>query len=383
MYLSVTVDAEPLARPAARTIARRRLALHTLVHGALLALVLVIGSRTLGPWWALTVLGAASAISERFPMPFPGKPGSTTSITPVFVLASGVLFGAPTAILVGWLSMAIGRLSHRQPVRGVLFNASVFALSGGLAALAGGAAAGALGLGGLPADVTRALAATFVFWLANNLLMTPVFVSVIASTVCMLVALWERSPFLIATLVGPLAVLVLYQRSLGHTFDALKLAFTDPLTGLGNRRAFRERLDAAIDASEQRGEQVALCLIDVDDFKDVNDRLGHIVGDRLLEEIAALFRVGEAFRIGGDEFALVLAACSLSRATTLTEQLVARVSELQIEGIETPSVSVGVALYDGHRDSLLRRTDAALYEAKRAGKNVVRAARQSSYGRAA
>ena len=316
-------------------------------------------------------------------MPFPGKPGSTTSITPVFVLASGVLFGAPTAILVGWLSMAIGRLSHRQPVRGVLFNASVFALSGGLAALAGGAAAGALGLGGLPADVTRALAATFVFWLANNLLMTPVFVSVIASTVCMLVALWERSPFLIATLVGPLAVLVLYQRSLGHTFDALKLAFTDPLTGLGNRRAFRERLDAAIDASEQRGEQVALCLIDVDDFKDVNDRLGHIVGDRLLEEIAALFRVGEAFRIGGDEFALVLAACSLSRATTLTEQLVARVSEIQIEGIETPSVSVGVALYDGHRDSLLRRTDAALYEAKRAGKNVVRAARQSSYGRAA
>lgn len=405
MHLSVTVDAEPLARPAARTIARRRLALHVLVHGALAALVLVIGSRTLGPWWALAVLGAASAISERFPMPFPGKPGSTTSITPVFVLASGVLFGAPTAMLIGWLSMAIGRLSHRQPVRGALFNASVFALSGGLAALAGGAAAGALGLDGLPADVTRALAATFVFWLANNLLMAPVFVinegarlwavalellreeaavfGVIASTVCMLVALWERSPFLIATLVGPLAVLVLYQRSLGHTFDALKLAFTDPLTGLGNRRAFRERLDAAIDASEQRGEQVALCLIDVDDFKDVNDQLGHSVGDRLLEEIAALFRVGEAFRIGGDEFALVLAACSLSRATTLTEQLVARVSEMQIEGIETPSVSVGVALYDGHRDSLLRRTDAALYEAKRAGKNVVRAARESSYGRAA
>lgn len=118
MHLSVTVDAEPLARAAARTIARRRLALHVLVHGALAALVLVIGSRTLGPWWALAVLGAASAISERFPMPFPGKPGSTTSITPVFVLASGVLFGAPTAMLIGWLSMAIGRLSHRQPVRG-------------------------------------------------------------------------------------------------------------------------------------------------------------------------------------------------------------------------------------------------------------------------
>ena len=361
------------------------------MHGFCLALAIAVAwSSGLASLEVLLFLSVIASVAELFPVPFPGKPESYASLAPVFVLAAATLYGSPTAMFVGFVGVGGGRLLARQVLRGAAFNASVGSLSGGIAALLAAQATDALALAGVPALVSLAVVASLAYWLVNNLLMAVVFVinegdrfrtivvellreelvllMAIASTVCMLEALWQRTPFLILTLIGPLVVIVLYQRSLGSAFDAMQLARTDPLTGLGNRRAFRERLDAILDQAERTGQHVALCLVDVDDFKDVNDRLGHLTGDDLLGQLASCLMVGEAFRIGGDEFAVLVEDLDHAAARATAEEIIARVGRLAVDGA---SVSIGLALHDGHRDSLIRRADAALYEAKRAGKHVV------------
>ena len=131
--------------------------------------------------------------------------------------------------------------------------------------------------------------------------------AIMASLTLMLAVLWERSPFLSAALVGPLAAIALYQRSVFRELDAMRLALTDPLTGLGNHRHFHERLGEALVEAEEKGLPLSVCILDIDNFKEVNDRLGHPKGDHVLAQVAARLRQdGEAFRIGGDEFALLL-----------------------------------------------------------------------------
>ena len=384
----------PTERDASLRRSRRRLAFHVVVHAACAALAIsLLATAQLASFSAIVLLALVAGVAELFPVPFPGKPDSYASLAAVFVLAAATLYGAPTAMIVGFCGVGAGRLLHRQVLRGAAFNASVGALSGGISALVAGEVVDALVLSGVPADVLLALVASLVFWLVNNLLMAVVFVInegerfrevafellreelvllvAVASTVCMLETLWQRTPLLILTLIGPLVVIVLYQRSLGSAFEAMQLARTDALTGLGNRRAFRERLDAVLDEADRTSQHVALCFIDVDDFKDVNDRLGHASGDRLLEDLASCLRVGEAFRIGGDEFAVLIEDRDLGAAHSTAQEIIARVEQIGVAGA---SVSIGLALHDGHRDSLMRRADAALYEAKRAGKSVVRVA---------
>ena len=376
---------------------------HAAVHLAFAGVALAFAlTSELGPLGAIAFLTVVAGVAELFPVPFPGKPDSYASLASVFVLAAATLYGAPTAMLVGFVGIGAGRLLARQVLQGAAFNASVGALSGGVAALAAARAVELVSLSDVAADVLGAIVASLAFWLVNNLLMAVVFVInqgarfrsvaiellreelvllvAIASTVCMLETLWERTPFLIVTLIGPLVVIVLYQRSLGHAFDAMQLARTDALTGLGNRRAFRERLDAVLDEADRSGHHVALCLVDVDDFKDINDRLGHVTGDDLLSQLAGCLRVGEAFRIGGDEFAVLIEDLDHEAARATAEEIITRVDGLAVPGA---SVSIGLALHDGHRDSIMRRADAALYEAKRAGKNVVRLAPHDASLRAA
>ena len=121
-----------------------------------------------------------------------------------------------------------------------------------------------------------------------------------------LVVLWDRSPFLIAALFGPLVAFDLYQRSQLRALEAMRAAVTDPLTGVGNRRRFDERLNDEV-PPRKRGSPVSVCLLDVDDLKNINDRHGHPVGDLVLAAVGArLAASGEAFRLGGDEFALLL-----------------------------------------------------------------------------
>jgi diguanylate cyclase (GGDEF)-like protein/PAS domain S-box-containing protein len=166
---------------------------------------------------------------------------------------------------------------------------------------------------------------------------------------------------------------------------ALRLSFEaahDPLTGLENRRAFIERLDEAVHGARERGEHHAVAFLDLDRFKIVNDRFGHAVGDRLLREIGAVMgrvvRGGDVLaRIGGDEFALLLASCRVEDARRIAEKLRLAVDAYRIvhHGDQlSVGVSVGLAPIEADTPSAsqaLEEADAACYQAKAAGRNAI------------
>jgi diguanylate cyclase (GGDEF)-like protein/putative nucleotidyltransferase with HDIG domain len=197
-----------------------------------------------------------------------------------------------------------------------------------------------------------------------------------ASVSLMLAVLWERSPLLATALVGPLVAIALYQRSVYSALTAMRLALTDPLTGLGNHRHFHERLQRDLDKAQAEGFSLTVCLLDIDDFKQINDRFGHPVGDRVLAQVAARLRQGgEAFRLGGDEFALLLPRRDEHEGLAIARSIVERVGDVDPGFVGPVTLSAGVAGYPQHgveRSELLRVADRALYLAKEGGKNAVR-----------
>jgi diguanylate cyclase (GGDEF)-like protein len=161
--------------------------------------------------------------------------------------------------------------------------------------------------------------------------------------------------------------------------SAVRLSLTDPLTGLGNHRHFHERFEEAIAGAREQGTTLSLCLLDVDDFKAINDRYGHPAGDGVLSKVAARLRSdGEAFRLGGDEFALLIPALGEPLALASAQSIVARLGAGGVSPGGGLTVSAGVATFPQHgrdRDALIRSADGALYWAKEQGKNQVRPAR--------
>jgi diguanylate cyclase (GGDEF)-like protein/putative nucleotidyltransferase with HDIG domain len=155
----------------------------------------------------------------------------------------------------------------------------------------------------------------------------------------------------------------------------MKLALTDPLTGLGNHRHFHDRLERELIEAERNEHSFSLCLVDVDDFKRVNDLFGHPAGDRVLSRLATTLRQnGEAFRLGGDEFALLLPEYDESEAVQTAGAIVERISQLGLDHIGSVTVSAGVATFPRQapdRGELIRLADSALYWAKENGKNRV------------
>jgi diguanylate cyclase (GGDEF)-like protein/PAS domain S-box-containing protein len=162
--------------------------------------------------------------------------------------------------------------------------------------------------------------------------------------------------------------------------DHERLALYDVLTGLPNRNLFARRLDDALHIAAPSGRPVAVLLLDLDHFKDVNDTFGHRFGDLLLRAVgvrirAALPTTATAARLGGDEFAIVLdtgAADALRVADTIRRALVAPV-ELEGHSIGV-SASFGISFFPEHGDTeslLLQRADIALYAAKATGGGVV------------
>ena len=168
-------------------------------------------------------------------------------------------------------------------------------------------------------------------------------------------------------------------------------AITDDLTGLVNRRRFLEVLEGEVELVGRLDRGLAIVLIDLDDFKSVNDRFGHHAGDRVLEAFGSLLRehvrdVDLAARLGGEEFALLLPEVAVSDAVLVAERLRTSLAKGPIAEAEgsalSSTASFGVAQYlpgDSGED-LLRLADDALYRAKGDGKNRVRVARE---GRAA
>lgn len=169
-----------------------------------------------------------------------------------------------------------------------------------------------------------------------------------------------------------------------------RLAVTDPLTGLHNRRYFIEHLEDHVSRAERYDEQLALLLLDCDLLKQINDRHGHHWGDRSLKLVSRILRESlresdEIARIGGDEFAALLLESSEAMALRVTERLSEAIQETElVTEAGRPvdlSVSIGLAFFPEDADSargLLRSADAALYRAKRKGRS--RLARFSEVG---
>ncbi len=175
------------------------------------------------------------------------------------------------------------------------------------------------------------------------------------------------------------------------------LASTDPLTGLLNHRAFHARFDEEIARAARGGRPLALLLVDLDDFRAINNTHGHQAGDRALVAIAATLRgslrAGDsAGRYGGDEFAAILPEADLSEALAVAERARAAVAGIALPAGDATiraTTSLGVAVLPQHartRDALIAAADQAAYAAKDAGKDCVRPSgeplRQTLVGRA-
>ncbi len=152
-------------------------------------------------------------------------------------------------------------------------------------------------------------------------------------------------------------------------------ALHDPLTTLANRTLFYERIDHALALAKREKKEIALMIIDLNEFKEVNDTLGHQAGDKLLlqasQRLQGLLRESDTLaRFGGDEFAIILPQTSKSQAHGLAERLTNAIHESFI--IEnrslTISMSVGIAMYPHHgcdSSTLIKCADIAMYRAKR------------------
>jgi diguanylate cyclase (GGDEF)-like protein len=173
----------------------------------------------------------------------------------------------------------------------------------------------------------------------------------------------------LATILAMIAVfwLVGGRRIRRMHLDALARATTDPLTGLGNHRAFHDELRRAVAIAGRRGEPLSLLCLDLDGFKLANDRHGHRHGDELLRFVGGALSAGRAedrgFRLGGDEFALLMPRADEAAALDLAARLRCTLATQDIR------VSMGISEAAGgtNADELREEADTAQYEAKRAG----------------
>jgi diguanylate cyclase (GGDEF)-like protein/putative nucleotidyltransferase with HDIG domain len=336
---------------------------------------------------------AASTLASHYPVPIEGPNSGGVSLSFVFAASAIVLFGWAAGVLVAFAAPVVIQLTEHRPLIRIAYNGSVYAC----AAAIGGLLVGLIGGDGTDALIAKvAISAStqyginlvlisliiavtsrrpFLELINASLRWTIMIFALMGSAALVLVVLWQRSPLLSAALVGPLLAIALYQRSTYRALRAMRLALTDPLTGLGNHRHFHERLERELAEAERGGRQFSLCLVDVDDFKRINDLFGHPAGDRVLSRLATTLRQnGEAFRLGGDEFALLLPDYDENEGIQTASAIIERIAALQLDHVGSVTVSAGVATFPRQapdRGELIRLADSALYWAKENGKNRV------------
>ena len=161
-----------------------------------------------------------------------------------------------------------------------------------------------------------------------------------------------------------------------------KMAITDSLTGLYVRRYFADRLDEELGRSARQGLKFSFFMLDIDDFKKINDTYGHLVGDVVLKDIGRIIEenireIDLACRYGGEEFAAMLPETSKENAFVVAERIRKRAAEHVFRAYDERlnlTVSIGVASYpddSSNNPGIIEAADEALYEGKRSGKNVV------------
>jgi diguanylate cyclase (GGDEF)-like protein len=166
-----------------------------------------------------------------------------------------------------------------------------------------------------------------------------------------------------------------------HYVERVKqLAYLDGLTGIFNRRFFELRISEEIERARRFGAGMAVIMVDIDQFKRLNDEFGHLLGDEVLRQVSSLFyqqlrKIDVVCRYGGEEFAILLSQTNPQHALGVAEKLRRLVEGWQFPGVPQPvTISAGAATYPEHgttRDELVKAADAGLYAAKQAGRNQV------------
>jgi diguanylate cyclase (GGDEF)-like protein len=315
--------------------------------------------------------------SARRSAPFAGALAAAFAVAPIGTTIDPLVYAA--AIALGALSVA---LMERRP--GTFAPSFVFLLAAALLRHAvGGANAGvavvtlvpvtATALHGTRHQLTGVIAGVAAYFVVPVVLVGGAqYPASGLRSGALYVVVSAMIGFTVQRLVAQVRDRVVEARRRGSALE--DLAFTDALTGLGNRRAWETWLDAALHAAGPDGEPLCVAMLDLDHFKAYNDANGHPAGDALLATAAAAWRrelrpTDILARYGGEEFAAVLPACSLAGAHEVVER---------IRGA-TPlgqTVSAGIAQWDGSENAaaLVARADAALYAAKTAGRDRALAA---------
>jgi diguanylate cyclase (GGDEF)-like protein len=166
-----------------------------------------------------------------------------------------------------------------------------------------------------------------------------------------------------------------------HYVERVKqLAYLDGLTGIFNRRFFELRILEEIDRARRFQTGMAVLMVDIDQFKRLNDEFGHLLGDEVLRQVSSIFsqqlrKIDVVCRYGGEEFAIVLSQTNPQHALAVAEKLRRLVENWQFPGVARPvTISTGVATFPNHgttRDELVKAADAGLYAAKQGGRNRV------------
>ncbi len=328
----------------------------------------------------------SGAVLRRRLLPDLPQPGATSALaTAQFMASTGGLLMVSASVLIGVATilplpagarvgmlrllvlagLAAGAVLLASTDRLPLWSFHLFVFAGiGLVAVAirvSGGGAAALSFGVLYAFVAVDSFLFFPLWQALTHL--------VSAQVAAVVALRATGPGMIGPAMMLVGVLGVVGLVVGWLTRAAAAAEIDPLTGLPNRRGFDGELNRILLKAERAGGGVCLALIDVDDFKAINDVGGHPAGDRLLRETAAVWNgklpLGSCLaRYGGDEFALLLPGHDVAEAVMMVDELRAGMPARR-------TCSAGVAAWEpGDTGSLLvNRADALLYQSKRAGRN--------------
>ncbi len=177
-----------------------------------------------------------------------------------------------------------------------------------------------------------------------------------------------------------------------HYVERVKqLAYLDGLTGIFNRRCFELRIEEELERARRFDSGMAVIMVDIDQFKRLNDEFGHLLGDEVLRQVSSIFsqqlrKIDVVCRYGGEEFAILLSQTTHQHALGVAEKLRRIIDTWQFPGVpRSVTISAGVATCPEHgttRDDLVKAADAGLYAAKQAGRNCVRVVSSIQHGRA-
>jgi diguanylate cyclase (GGDEF)-like protein/putative nucleotidyltransferase with HDIG domain len=350
---------------------------------------------------AVVAFALAALVAELKPVPLDDTGARSVSLSIVFLISTQVLFGWEYAALAALFAMGIDQIVNRAKLLRGAFNTAVLVL----AAYASSLPAVLLGWDQTTMTINSA-GELIVLVFAGGAMFVTVNVVLIAGAVslyqgvplrvmledyirhsgpafgimgfiaALATALWLVAPLFELLLAGPVLALSLYQRYAFRAVVATRDAETDGLTGMRNHRSFHTDLREQLSFSSQTRGELSLAMIDIDNFKSINDRFGHPIGDQVLLQLATLMRAefggGHAYRIGGEEFAVLMLGDGEQDAYAAMERLHARLWQTSFPTGEPVSVSIGIATYPttaGDLDELLKVADGALYWAKNHGKN--------------